>query len=87
MAGAIFETAVLAEFMKVFLSRGEEPRLFFWRTAAGIEVDLVIEVQTKLIPIEIKTTSTPLPRMATAIAAFREDLPGKAAPGYVIPLG
>ena len=43
MAGAIFETAVLSEVMKVFLARGEDPQLFFLRTSAGSEVDLIIE--------------------------------------------
>ena len=87
MAGAIFETAVVMEFVKVFLGRGEDPQLFFWRTSTGVEVDLLIQNQTKLVPIEIKTTSTPLPPMAAAIRAFHAGLPRKAAPGYVIHAG
>jgi hypothetical protein len=87
MAGAIFETAVVMEVTKTLLSRGEEPRLFFWRTSAGVEVDLVVEVGTRLIPIEIKTSATPRPSMAAGIERFRMDLPRKAAAGYVIHTG
>ena len=87
MAGAIFETAVLSALLKVFLGRGEEPRLFFWRTATGLEVDLVVEAETKLIPIEVKTTATPRPPMADAIQELRRHLPRKTLPGYVVHTG
>ena len=38
----------------------------------------------KLIPIEVKLSATPRPAMANAILKFREGLPEKAGPGYVI---
>ena len=37
MAGAIMETAVVAELTKAYVHSGDEPRLAFWRTARGIE--------------------------------------------------
>ncbi len=37
LGGAIFETAVLAEIVKTFWHRGEEPQVYFWRTATGVE--------------------------------------------------
>ena len=49
LGGAIFETAVLLEIVKAFVSRGEEPQIHFWRTSAGVEVDLVVEAGGKLI--------------------------------------
>jgi len=58
MAGAIFETAVLSEIVKTYVHRGEEPRIYFWRTSAGMEVDIVVETGEKLIPIEVKLSST-----------------------------
>jgi predicted AAA+ superfamily ATPase len=36
LGGAIFETAVLLEIVKVFVNRGEEPHVYFWRTSAGV---------------------------------------------------
>ncbi|SPF40271.1 Putative GTP-binding protein (fragment) [Candidatus Sulfopaludibacter sp. SbA4] len=84
MGGAIFETAVLLEIVKAFVNRGEEPQVYFWRTSAGVEVDLMVETGGKLIPIEVKLSATPRPAMADAIRTFREDLGEKAGPGYVI---
>ncbi len=86
MGGAIFENLVVAELFKTSLHRGQEPGLYFWRTAAGSEVDLVIESQSRLIPIEIKASATPRPEMAREIAAFRRDF-DRAGNGYVIHAG
>ncbi len=84
LGGPIFETAVLLEIVKAFLNRGEEPRLYFWRTSAGAEVDLVVETGGKLIPIEVKLSATPQPAMASGIRAFQQDLGEKAGPGFVV---
>ena len=84
LGGAIFETAVLLEIVKAFVNRGEEPQIHFWRTSAGVEVDLVVEAGGKLIPIEIKLSATPRPAMASGIRAFQEDLGEKAGPGLVV---
>ncbi|RME23171.1 MAG: ATP-binding protein, partial [Deltaproteobacteria bacterium] len=45
MAGALIETAVLGEIAKVYWHRGKRPRIYFWRTAAGTEVDFVVETE------------------------------------------
>jgi predicted AAA+ superfamily ATPase len=84
MAGAIFETAVLSEIVKTYVHRGEEPRIYFWRTSAGMEVDIVVETDEKLIPIEVKLSSTPRPAMAAGIKSFREVFGDKAMSGYVV---
>ncbi|HYW48634.1 MAG TPA: ATP-binding protein [Bryobacteraceae bacterium] len=84
LGGAIFETAVLLEIVKAFVNRGEEPQAYFWRTSAGVEVDLVVESGGKLIPIEVKLSATPRPAMANAILTFRQDLGKRAGPGYVV---
>jgi len=84
MGGAIFETAVLMEIYKTLADRGEDPRVYFWRTSAGVEVDFLVETEGMLVPVEVKLSSTPLPAMATAIRTFREDLGNKAGPGFVV---
>ncbi|MCL4825631.1 MAG: hypothetical protein KJZ57_15600, partial [Anaerolineales bacterium] len=58
-----------------------------WRTVAGSEVDVVIETQSGLIPMEIKLSETPRPEMAKEILAFQRDFKSKALPGYVIHSG
>jgi predicted AAA+ superfamily ATPase len=49
--------------VKAFANRGEEPRIHFWRTSAGTEVDLVVEARGKLIPIEVKLSRTSAKRL------------------------
>jgi len=84
MGGAIMETAVLAEIVKSFVHHGIEPQVYFWRTSTGTEIDIIVETEGKLIPIEVKLSATPRPEMAAAIQAFRQDMGEKAAPGYVV---
>jgi predicted AAA+ superfamily ATPase len=87
MGGAIFETAVLSEVVKTLVHRGLEPQVYFWRTTAGTEVDIVVESDGKLVPIEVKLSATPRPAMASGIKAFQQDFGERAAPGYVVHLG
>jgi hypothetical protein len=84
MGGAIFETAVLNEIVKTIAGRGEEPRVYFWRTSAGVEVDLLVETGSMLVPIEVKLSSTPLPTMAAGIRTLRDDLGSRSGRGYVV---
>ena len=55
------ETAVLSEIVKSSIHRGLVPRVFFWRTRAGTEVDIVVEYDGKLVPIEVKLSAPPGP--------------------------
>ena len=84
MGGPIMETAVLSEIVKTLTHRGQDPQIYFWRTSAGTEVDIVIETGNKLVPIEVKLSATPRPSMAASIKTFREDFGDKAIPGYVV---
>jgi hypothetical protein len=84
MAGPIMETAVITEIWKRYLHRGLDPRLWFWRTSAGSEVDLIVETESGLVPIEVKTSATPHPSFARSIELFRKDFGDRARPGYVV---
>lgn len=84
LAGAIFESAVVAEVMRTLSHRGQEPRVHFWRTSVGAEVDLLVEEAGRLVPIEAKASATPRPRMASGIVAFRHDLGTRATRGFVV---
>lgn len=80
----VLETAVLSEIVKTLTHRGLEPQVYFWRTSAGTEVDIVVEVFGKLVPIEVKLSATPRPAMASSIRTFRADFGDTALPGYVV---
>ena len=58
LRGHIFETLIVSEYMKGYLNRGEGAPIYFWRDSNGNEVDLLVEVGTRLMPIEIKSGQT-----------------------------
>jgi predicted AAA+ superfamily ATPase len=84
LGGPIMETAVLSEIVKTLTHQGIDPRVYFWRTSTGTEVDLLIETAEKLVPVEAKLSATPRPAMASPINTFIKDFGNKALPGYVV---
>lgn len=56
--GAVFESFVVSELYKNFLHRGEPAELYFWRDSAGHEVDILIDLGNRLIPVEAKSART-----------------------------
>lgn len=59
MAGAFFETYVVSEVVKSFANNGEDAPVYFYRDKDKIEIDLLIEQDNTIFPVEIKKTSTP----------------------------
>jgi hypothetical protein len=86
LGGPLFEGVVLGELIKTQVNRGQAPSAYFWRTAAGAEVDIVVEHAGRYIPIEAKLSSTPRPRMASGIEAFVRDFP-ESDKGFVVHTG
>jgi len=84
MGGEIMETAILSEIFKALTHKRLEPQVYFWRTSAGTEVDIIVDVDGKLVPIEVKLSATIRPDMASGIRDFQKDLGDRAAPGYVV---
>ncbi len=70
--------------MKTLTHRGSEPRVYFLRTTAGSEVDFVVEVEGRLVPVEVKLSATPRPAMGNPIQRFQKDFGGQATLGYVV---
>lgn len=84
MKGPIFETMVVAEWVKAFYNRGERPELYYWRSKSGIEVDLIIDRNGRLYPIEIKATSTIMPGHIENLNKWKELAGDTAAGGLII---
>ncbi len=84
--GALLETVVLTEIIKAYRNEGLEPRVYFWRTAAGAEVDIIVESTAGCIPVEVKLSSTPKRKMASGIDAFVKDFP-ETLKGYLVHTG
>jgi hypothetical protein len=58
MRGAIFENLVVMELSKVFRHQGRRPPLYFWRDSAGREIDLLLDLGERVLPIEAKAGMT-----------------------------
>ncbi len=84
LGGAIFETAVVSEIVKTITHRGDTPAVYFWRTRSVNKIDLIVEYQGNLIPLEAKSSATPRPKMASSIQEFQRDLRKRSGKGYVI---
>jgi predicted AAA+ superfamily ATPase len=85
LMGALFETAVVNDIRRQLTAVTTPPALWHWRAAGGAEVDLILERDGRLHPIEIRLTSNPRPRDASGLAAFRTAYPNHAiAPGLIV---
>jgi predicted AAA+ superfamily ATPase len=84
MIGPLFETIVVSEWIKAFYHRGERPELYYWRSKAGIEVDLIVDRNGKLYPIEIKATSTLLPAHIEPLNRWRALAEDLASEGIIV---
>ena len=58
LRGAIFETYVVAEFLKSLYNRGKPDTLLYFRDQKGHEVDLLSETQAETLLCEIKSSAT-----------------------------
>ena len=59
LSGAILETYVISELLKSYWYNGLTPFFYYYRDRDQKEVDLLIEQNNQLYPIEIKKTATP----------------------------
>ena len=84
VGGPLFEAAVFGQLVRMCLHRGETPRIFYWRTSDGHEVDFIIEEGSKLIPVEAKLTATPAPHHTAGIEKFQKLFGSKAGRGLVV---
>jgi predicted AAA+ superfamily ATPase len=58
MSGAMLETWVVSEIIKSYLHHGRTPRIFFYRDKDKREVDVLIEENGTLYPVEIKKNAS-----------------------------
>ena len=58
LRGALFETWVVSEFVKRRTNAGQPPNLYFWRDRSGHEIDLLLNENGAIRPVEIKSGAT-----------------------------
>lgn len=74
-SGQFFETFVVSEIIKSYYNQGVEPPIYFYRDTNQKEIDLLIEYDRTLYPIEIKTSATPDKKMAKNFNILKANLP------------
>lgn len=63
MNGALLENYVVSELMKSYYNAAKTPYLYYYRDKDTKEIDVVIEADGKVMPIEIKKTASPDARL------------------------
>lgn len=101
MNGTILENYVVAEIMKTYLNNGREPYMYYYRDKDAKEIDIVLEHDGVLNPIEIKKTSNPgaelikafslldrasVPRSKGAVVCMKPELGAIDRDHYIVPV-
>lgn len=71
--GRIYENFLIMEFLKAYLNRFNKAPFSFYRTANGVEVDLIIEFAGKCTGIEMKFSKTPSIKMAQNLKRLNKE--------------
>jgi predicted AAA+ superfamily ATPase len=77
MQGSLFETFVCMEIIKSLQQLPMVPNLYHFRSYSGAEVDLILEINGTLFPIEIKAKSNPNRKDVRGFAALRDCFPNE----------
>ena len=99
--GAILENYVVAEIRKTYMNNGKECLLWYYRDKENNEIDLVIESDGQLHPLEVKRSANPgselirafrildngsVPRGTGAILCMRPELSAIDADHLIVPI-
>jgi len=101
MSGAILENYVVSEIRKTYLNQGKEAFMYYYRDKDAKEIDLVLEQDGELHPIEIKKSANPaseilrvfpvldkssLKRGNGAVICLKTDLSAFNKENYIVPV-
>lgn len=101
MNGSVLENYVVSEISKTYINQGQEPFLYYYRDKDAKEIDIVLERDGMLFPLEIKKTTNPgseltrvfglldnasIPRGNGAIVCMKEHVGAIDRNNYIIPI-
>jgi predicted AAA+ superfamily ATPase len=99
--GAILENYVVSEIRKTYFNNAKEPLFHYYRDKDSNEIDLVMELNGQLHPLEIKKTSNPgselagafkildkasVPKGTGAILCLREEMSAINRENLIVPI-
>ena len=73
MNGAILENFAVSEVMKSYLNCGVDPAIYYYRDKDTKEIDVILEGDGKLYPIEIKKTATPASQLTRVFKVIEKS--------------
>lgn len=100
MNGAIFENYVVSEIVKSYYNAGKEPYLYYYRDKDAREIDVIMESDGRLHPIEIKKSASPnngmikafslldkatVPRGVGAVICMKNELSALSRENLIVP--
>ena len=80
LRGSLFENMVVADMRKDFTNRGRDPKMSFYRTEKGFEIDVIVSAGAHVVPIEIKSSMTYGKNLIKNLEAYCESDPLAAGP-------
>lgn len=83
MSGALLENYTVAEIIKTYQNSGQEPFLYYYRDKDAREIDLILEQDGKLFPIEIKKMASP-PKKLTKVFDLIDKSPLQRGTGAIL---
>lgn len=101
MSGSILENYVVSEIRKSYLNNGKEAFIYYYRDKDSKEIDLILEQDGELHPIEIKKSANPaaeilrvfpvldkssLKRGKGAVICLKTDLSAFNKENYIVPV-
>jgi len=84
VTGEIYESMVVAEFVKWMKTMGCDGDLYFYRTRSGLEVDILLESSAGVVGIEIKSRPTLASKDITGLKEIASALGKRWRGGLVI---
>lgn len=86
--GHLFENFIISDLYKQYYNNAQEPPLYFWRDQNGrIEIDCLVDLGSKQIPIEIKAGETISNRFFSGINEWNELAQADPSDGYIVYAG
>lgn len=83
MSGALLENYTVAEIIKTYQNAGQELFLYYYRDKDAREIDLILERDGKLFPIEIKKMASP-PKKLTKVFDLIDKSPLQRGTGAIL---
>lgn len=72
MNGAILENYVVSEIRKSYLNSGKAPFMYYYRDKDAREIDIILEQNGELNPIEIKKSANPAPEILRSFSVLEK---------------